>query len=335
MLLLALGLVLALASAALAQTEPAGPAAQAAPAPSAPAAGVRVQILPKVLVRGQTVLLADIAEIKGPDTQFKRDLAGVAVAESPAPGQKTTLTRALLSERLYATGLPLDQAEWRVPENVVVAREYQVIQPDMVEQVVLDHLRRIEPYMSGDWRLVGLKTGPIPKLPVGQVETRPELLPGSNPAYPRINVHLLVDGAAVGIIRASGRVEMSAPAVVAARRLEKGQPIEPGDLVETMVKMDQIRPGTLRSAKEALGLVCRTQIREGDTVQSRDFIPLEVVKTGAMVTIVAQSGPLKVTTTGQAKRGGAVGQDIPVVNTQSKKTLVARIIGPDTVQVNF
>jgi len=54
-----------------------------------------------------------------------------------------------------------------------------------------------------------------------------------------------------------------------------------------------------------------------------------------MVTIVAESGALRVTAVGQAKQGGAVGDNIQVLNLGSKKMLIAKVVSSSTVSVNF
>jgi flagellar basal body P-ring formation protein FlgA len=44
---------------------------------------------------------------------------------------------------------------------------------------------------------------------------------------------------------------------------------------------------------------------------------------------------LKITPLGQVKKKGRLGERMPVVNMDSKKTLYARVIDSDTVKVDF
>ena len=72
------------------------------------------------------------------------------------------------------------------------------------------------------------------------------------------------------------------------------------------------------------------------TVLRKDQIEFPpAVKKGDRVLIVAQSGGLRITTTGEVKNAGKVGDRIRVQNLDSNKTLFARVIDARTVQVDF
>jgi flagella basal body P-ring formation protein FlgA len=60
-----------------------------------------------------------------------------------------------------------------------------------------------------------------------------------------------------------------------------------------------------------------------------------LVKRGDFVTIIAESENLKITTLGQVKKRGCIGERIPVVNLDSKKVLHALVVDANTVKVDF
>mgnify|MGYP001825038479 FL=1 len=67
-----------------------------------------------------------------------------------------------------------------------------------------------------------------------------------------------------------------------------------------------------------------------------DLIELPpLVKRGDLVVIIAESNGLKITTLGQVKKRGRLGDRIPVANMDSKKILYARVIDSNTVKVDF
>jgi flagella basal body P-ring formation protein FlgA len=67
-----------------------------------------------------------------------------------------------------------------------------------------------------------------------------------------------------------------------------------------------------------------------------DLIELPpLVKRGDLVMIVAESNGFKITTLGEVKKTGRLGERIPVANMDSKKILQARVIDANTVQVDF
>ncbi len=60
-----------------------------------------------------------------------------------------------------------------------------------------------------------------------------------------------------------------------------------------------------------------------------------LVKRGDVVMIIAETQGFRITTMGQVKKKGALGDRIPVINFDSKKVLYARVIDSNTVKVDF
>ena len=60
-----------------------------------------------------------------------------------------------------------------------------------------------------------------------------------------------------------------------------------------------------------------------------------VVKRGDMITILAESGNLRVTVRGRVLVKGHMGELIRVQNSMSKKIIYARVINNSTVSVDF
>jgi flagella basal body P-ring formation protein FlgA len=60
-----------------------------------------------------------------------------------------------------------------------------------------------------------------------------------------------------------------------------------------------------------------------------------LLKRGDVVVIIAETAGLKITTLGQAKKKGRLGDRIPVVNFDSRKVLYARVLDSNTVKVEL
>jgi flagella basal body P-ring formation protein FlgA len=60
-----------------------------------------------------------------------------------------------------------------------------------------------------------------------------------------------------------------------------------------------------------------------------------LVKRGDVVVIIAESSGFIITTLGQVKKKGRLGESIPVMNYDSKKILYARVLDSSTVKVDF
>ncbi|MEW5724668.1 MAG: flagellar basal body P-ring formation chaperone FlgA [Thermodesulfobacteriota bacterium] len=305
--------------------------------PAAPAAAAEVAVTVKFQaeVRGDQVLLRDVAEISGPDSALRNDLADVYLTKAPRPGESTIISLAYLEHRLRASGLPLDLVDWRLPEQVTVTRRHQAVTEAWVRQVVEEYLGTAEPYKSSEWELIYLRTGTLPNLPEGELGYRLSPNRATDPTRLSLDIYLTVDGRDEDRIKVSGRIDLKVEALVAARTLEKGHRLTPGDLRPAKLSLARLRSGAVADPEKAYGLTCRRPLTAGQPVLERDLYSEPVVKRGDLVTILAQAGPLKVTCTGQAQQDGAVGDQIKVVNTGSNKTVVARVLSPGTVEVQF
>ena len=302
---------------------------------AAGAAELSVTVRPSAEVTGDEVRLGDVADIAGPDGALKNDLAYIFLTRAPSPGQTTVIRLAYLEHRPTPSGLPLDQATWRLPAQVQVTRKAQAIDEAWVRQVMEDYLSSVEPYKSGVWELVNVRSGKLPKLPEGDLDYRLAPNPSSNPSSVSLNVYLTVNGREEATLRISGKVELKVMAIVAARRLEKGRMIEADDLMLTRVSTAGLRSGALTELSSAVGMTSRREIQAGDPIQDRDLYREAIVHRGDIVTILANAGALKVTSTGEVRQDGAVGDTVKVLNVNSKITIVAKVVGPDTVEVQF
>jgi flagella basal body P-ring formation protein FlgA len=305
-------------------------------APSARAADLAVHLKPQAEVQGEEIRLGDLADIRGPECALKNDLNDIKITSAPNPGRSTKIRRSYLEYRIRSSGLPLHLVEWHLTDQVTVTRVYQTVTEAWVREVFEKYLSGIEPYESSEWNLVSVKTGTLPNLPVGELDYR--VAPANNSSDPRsmiLNIYLTVDGQEADRIRAFGKIDLIVQALVAAKRMERGHIIEAGDVESVRMSMSQVDRGALTESKQALGLSTRHRLRPGQVIQPGDLAQQDLIERGALVTIVAESGQIKVTAPGQARRGGCAGESIAVLNLSSKKVIMATVVDEQTVSVNF
>ncbi|HEB71386.1 MAG TPA: flagellar basal body P-ring formation protein FlgA, partial [Nitrospirae bacterium] len=76
-------------------------------------------------------------------------------------------------------------------------------------------------------------------------------------------------------------------------------------------------------------------IRAGAILRLNQLSWPKMVSAGDVVSIIAKSGHMVITVTGEARQDGDRGEWIKVTNTESKKTFSARVTGPGEVKVEF
>ncbi len=296
---------------------------------------IEITLLPRASVVGDEVRLTDIALIEGPDRALKRDLAQLVITKSPKPGRSLKIRKDYVTYRLRTSGLPLDRLRYNSVPSISVFRQYQAIDQKAVRSIFEEYLDSHEPYAGKEWELARLQTGVLPRLPVGRLTKK--IIPGSsmNPGYLTLSIILYVNDSEAGQIRASGRINVFNKAIVAARAIERGRIIGADDIRPARINITQTRHALVDDPKKIIGLSSRRRILPGQPILLRDLKRRTVVRKGDSVIILAESGSIRITTTGRAKQDGIIGKKIAVLNLTSKKVIMAEVLNPSLVKVNF
>lgn len=174
------------------------------------------------------------------------------------------------------------------------------------------------------------------KLPAGRVSFE-VIAPERWEGYGRATVALIVrvDDQVKRNLTVPVEVEALAEMVVATRTLERGEVLEASDLTLARRDLAQVQGRFLKSTDEALGLRVKGAIRANQPVRGDCLERVPLVKSGQMVTILAENEVVRITASGQAKGSGALGESILVRNVVSQKDVAGRVLDATTVKVDF
>lgn len=134
-------------------------------------------------------------------------------------------------------------------------------------------------------------------------------------------------------MRFSGSVTETFEAVVTTRDLAQGETIRVTDLAMARRPRTELGANALTSIEQAQGLSAKRAMHAGDVIRPSDVIKPELVARNATVTMTYQVPGIALTVIGKAADSGGLGDTINVVNTQSKRTIQATVVGPDRVSV--
>lgn len=130
-------------------------------------------------------------------------------------------------------------------------------------------------------------------------------------------------------------VEALAEMVITLHQIEHGDLVSAADVVLQKREITQNSHLAARTAAEVVGKKTRTTLKANQPVRTDQVERVPLVKSGQMVTIVAENEVLKVSAPGKARSSGAEGDTIRVQNLTSLKEIPARVISATTVQVAF
>jgi flagella basal body P-ring formation protein FlgA len=144
-----------------------------------------------------------------------------------------------------------------------------------------------------------------------------------------------VDGKPVRRVLASAVLNISHLAVVAAAPLARNQIISRADVRLAEVNLTQLPEGAIRDPQDVVGKRVRRSVSIDTPLNGRLVEAPAVITRNALVKIVAQSSLISITTQGQAKEDGSVGEHIRVLNLSSGKEVYAKVLDENTVRVDF
>ena len=134
-------------------------------------------------------------------------------------------------------------------------------------------------------------------------------------------------------LRLTGMAVETTELPVLARAIGRGEIINDSDLaMERRPKSDAGGDVAIANS-EIVGKAARRAMRPGQSLHQADLMRPELVQRNEAVTIVYQTPGMTLTVRGKAMAGGAEGDVIDVTNTQSKRTIQAKVIGPGRVSI--
>lgn len=275
-----------------------------------------------VSVSGDQVFLSDLFS----NVPFTQDMV---ISEAPRPGESLTFSGrqlAHITRQAKLTWVPAD------PRNgVVVERDSLSIPIEDVEHAVAGAIAERHTGDDFDVRIFDrdakLHVEPGSDDRVIVTDLRFDARQG------RFNATVTAAGAQGHAITVKGEIQAMVDMPVLNRRLMPGDLITERDIQWRRVPARQATMTTVTRIDELIGYTPRRPIMPGQAIRMTDVVPDYVIQKGDLVTLLLQTGNMTLTARGHALQRGAKGDVIRIRNTQSKKTVEAKIVAADTAVV--
>lgn len=144
-----------------------------------------------------------------------------------------------------------------------------------------------------------------------------------------------VNGVVKNKVRVSGWVDVFEAVVCASRNLKRGEHINKDDLYLDRRNISHLSSKILMDIDKLLGLVAKHSIKADTVLKEWMLEKPPIVDREDIVTILAESGGLKVMVPGKVLMKGYMGEFVRVQNLMSKKEIYAKVTGNSTVKVDF
>jgi flagella basal body P-ring formation protein FlgA len=252
---------------------------------------------------------------------------------SPRPGEDMVLNAQTLMR--VAVAMDLD---WRPGSNqdyLVVKRAATLVDAASIEKGVRKALN--EEGVTGAYNLMFQTGNP-------QIVLPPDFAPNfevANMRYDADNSWFEADIFAPSAndphtqLRVSGKVETLVQVPVLKDSLRTGSVIRADDIEVIDVPAHSLNHDVILSAQDLIDQTPRRMIVAGKPIKTRDVESPRVVSRGDSVTMIYETGVMRLTAIGKAMENGSEGDTVRVVNDQSKRSVEAIVTGQQEVTVKF
>jgi len=297
---------------------------------------VTVNVNNKSKIANYDIVLKDIATLKGDDNKLIDKLKGIYICKAPLPGKTKIIKKQHINFRLKQNNIEPDEISLYIPAHVEVKRSFIIISKEKIEKIVRDYLAGNLIKSNRRVRIKNISVRQNLTLPEGNISYRVVPLKEMKlSGIMNIPVIFKVDGRKQKEVLSRVDIEWLSEVVIAKRPLGRNHIISIEDIDSVEKDITKLPLNVITASEDVLGKRTKRKI-DSRTVLRTDLVELPpVVRRGDVVTIIAESGCLKISARGKIKKKGHVGEILKVENLDSRKEIYARVIDSCTVAVDF
>lgn len=157
---------------------------------------------------------------------------------------------------------------------------------------------------------------------------------GRDPRSGRFQARLAMSGAGEAeSFTVTGSVLETREIVVPMSDIERGDAVQAKDVMLVKRPAALIGPDAITQLSDLVGMIPRKALRAGEPVKQTDIARPILVEKNQLITAIYISGGLRLAMRGRAMANGAMGENVRIQNTQSKRIVEGTVSGPGQVMV--
>jgi flagella basal body P-ring formation protein FlgA len=294
----------------------------------------RILCKEEVAIIGGEIFLGDLLSFGSINSSLREQLKSAIMGLAPQPGKTKILVGTEVIRKLESFGITQESYCIDVPEEIRVSRRARILGfTDLQNAAIQQFLPRLP------WREVSLEKLEVPEpilLPEGQPEFAFEFSPRSDLARPfYLTVNISVDGEAVKRLFLRTVLKIEDTVAVAARDLTPAQVLGPEEVRWEKRKLDSTRRSPILEMSLLEGKKPRTVIPAGQVLTEDLLIRAPLVKRGDTICLIYLDDSIRITTHVKSLASGMRGDQIQVMNLDSKKVVRAEILDQTSARVVF
>jgi flagella basal body P-ring formation protein FlgA len=254
-------------------------------------------------------------------------LVNVAIGPAPRPGRRSAIDAKWLETTARRYGI-----EWTKPEGVtqvIVSRAGQPVPNDHISATIAEALKQ-KASLAG----VILSIEPVeiwipataePSIAVESLDYN------SGTGHFTARVRAPADDGEIFAVY--GRATPAKPIATLNRDIKAGEILSVDDVSEQPIEMGRAAQDSITDVSAAIGLAAKRQMRAGQKLRESDLERPRMMKKGDIVTLIYEVPGMTLTAQGRAVTDAAAGDVVSIVNSQSHRTVEAKVTATGTAVV--
>lgn len=292
-----------------------------------------IRIKAEAQVPGEKIYLRDVAVVSGAG-DMKERIEGISLGTAPRPGDVKVLAGKWVASVIQNNRWVSPKAKITAPDCVSVQRGFQSVSRERLKALLYNDVAskaKGAEFKIRRFKVRGAKNFPLGKLRLQMLDRGRKNIMG------RINLTLAVevDGEEFARIILSAWIDRYERVVCARRSISRHTVLTEDDLCLELMNISKGPANLLTSIEDAAGKRVKRSIRSGSYLGRNMLEAPPLIYKGDRVRLVAQTGPLTVSTLGIAQSQGGKGAQVKVANIKSGQIVMGRVTDASTVAVLF
>ncbi len=297
--------------------------------------GTLTTVPARARVSSKLISLGEIADINGEDSQLVEALKSIVLGRAPLPGEMREISTHYIGMKIRQNNIDPTTLTLDLPEKIEVLREAIEISPKEIEKIVKQFIHKKMPW---DSKQVTIKISPAKEIILTAGEITYEVVPRKRDDYlgvTNLSVIFMVNGRVERKLWVNAHINVSKEVVVSNHLLRRHCTITEEDIRLEKMNLAELSANVVTDPLEVIGKRTKRAIDPNLPLKLNFLEVPPLVRRGDLVTIIAESDTLKITTQGIVSENGCKGEMVRVINTNSRKDVYARVVDSRTVAVDF
>jgi flagella basal body P-ring formation protein FlgA len=293
-----------------------------------------VNLKEQVSVQSNNIVLQDVAELQGTDSDQLAKFAQIPLGAAPRLGIAATLSRNQITNYIQKEVGPFPETSFTGAEVVQIRLQSRPIESEEIASILKAYILQTTSWKESEIEIQSIEHPRGIEVPPGESHLQVSLrLPVTGRGRIIFPFEMVQDGRVLRYFYTTAKIRVSSGIVTAAKPIRAGKVIELEDVVQSPAMIGDFQATYLRAPDEILGKISQRNYSPGDPLTREAFADPIMIKRGETVHLRLERSGLVLTALGRAEQDGRLGQTIRVRNMEFSTLLNAQITGPGEARV--